>query len=136
MRLIVCVDDGYGMSFGGRRQSKDRVLRDRILELTEGRPIWMNAYSAGQFSEQTDKICVAEDFLDRAGAEDWCFAETQELAEAANRIRMLVIYRWNRRYPSDRKLPEELISACTSPVSCREFAGFSHEKITEEVYWL
>ena len=45
MILIVCVDDHNGMMFNHRRQSQDRVLRADILELTDGKKLWMNAYS-------------------------------------------------------------------------------------------
>ncbi len=134
MRLIVCVDDDGGMSFFGRRQSKDRALRARILELTEGSVLWMNGYSAGQFEEIADNIRVDEDFLEKAGAEDWCFVETQRLEKYADRICSLVIYRWNRKYPSDQKLPGNVIGVCPNLVSTGEFAGFSHEVIHEEVY--
>lgn len=35
MKLIVCMDDKNGMAFNHRRQSRDRVLAERIMELTE-----------------------------------------------------------------------------------------------------
>ena len=35
MKLIVCMDDKNGMAFNHRRQSRDRVLAKRIMELTE-----------------------------------------------------------------------------------------------------
>ena len=49
--MIVCVavDDNLGMTFNKRRQSQDRVLRERLLELTQGRDLWMNSYSVQQF---------------------------------------------------------------------------------------
>ena len=49
MKIIVCVDNQNGMMFNHRRQSQDRVLRKRILELTGGEKLWMNAYSQKQF---------------------------------------------------------------------------------------
>ena len=33
MTLIVCLDDKNGMAFNHRRQSQDRLLRRRVLEL-------------------------------------------------------------------------------------------------------
>ena len=36
MRVIVAVDDRNGMLFHNRRQSQDRVLRERILSMTQG----------------------------------------------------------------------------------------------------
>ncbi|MCD8124484.1 MAG: ribonuclease Z, partial [Lachnospiraceae bacterium] len=52
MIVIVAVDDRGGMMFGSRRQSQDRVLRQRVLSLAEGRTVWMNAYTAKQFGDQ------------------------------------------------------------------------------------
>ena len=51
MIIISCVDDDMGMMFNHRRQSQDRVLRERVLEATKGKKLWMNHYSAKQFSE-------------------------------------------------------------------------------------
>ena len=39
MKIIVCVDNQNGMMFNHRRQSQDRVLRKRILELTGGKKV-------------------------------------------------------------------------------------------------
>ena len=131
MRLIVCLDDRGGMMFGGRRQSQDRVLRARIMELTRGHKLWMSAYSAKQFAD-VDGISVDEAFLCRAGAGDVCF---QELGEVTlDGVSRLILYRWNRHYPSDKKflcVPEE---CGFSKVRTTDFAGSSHEKITEEIY--
>lgn len=33
MRVIVCVDDNGGMLFNHRRQSRDRVLCERVLQM-------------------------------------------------------------------------------------------------------
>ncbi len=44
MIVIAAVDDCMGMMFNKRRQSQDRVLRQRIISLAEGKNIWMNAY--------------------------------------------------------------------------------------------
>ena len=34
MKLIAIIDDNYGMMFNNRRQSKDSVLIDRIIEIS------------------------------------------------------------------------------------------------------
>ena len=68
MILIVCVDDHNGMMFNHRRQSQDRILRGDILELAEGKILWMDAYSKKQFVEEgMTQIRVEEDFLQKAG---------------------------------------------------------------------
>ena len=66
MQVIVCVDDGMGMLFNHRRQSRDRVLIQRILEITKGKQIFMNTYSAELF-EGNENICIDDDFLKMQG---------------------------------------------------------------------
>ena len=83
MILIVCTDDDNGMAFANRRQSQDRLLRERLLRLSSGK-LWLNAYSAKQFSpEETADFTIDEDFLEHAGANDFCFAETADPAPYA-----------------------------------------------------
>ena len=68
MIIIAVVDDDYGLLFNNRRVSKDRVLREKIKEITKGSKLFMNEYSYGQFSEdEFDNIIVDEDFLNKAG---------------------------------------------------------------------
>jgi hypothetical protein len=56
------------------------------------------------------------------------------LLPVADRIEELVIYHWNRKYPADFKL--DLPYKKWKKQSKEEFAGFSHEKITKEIYQL
>lgn len=136
MKIAVCLDDKNGMMFAGRRQSMDGYLRRAFLALAGTDKVWMNQYTAGQFADVQDRLLVDEDFLLKAEAEDWCFVEDQDLLPVMERITEIVIYRWNRVYPSDRKFPMALFANRWQLVSQRDFAGNSHERITEEVYRL
>lgn len=136
MRIIVCLDDNGGMLFGGRRQSKDRLLREDILKLTADCVLWMDEYSFRQFAEESQNIRVDESFLSAAGENDFCFVERVDISQYADRVSGVIIYRWNRIYPADVRFPTELFSYQWSLVSCEEFPGFSHETITREVYAL
>lgn len=134
MKVIVTVDDSFGMLFNKRRQSQDRILRERILEISKACKLWMNLYSALQFKNMDSNIYVAEDFLEQAQNEDYCFVENQHIAPYQQRIDELILVHWNRKYPSDFKLdmiPSELDWIC---VQRDEFSGYSHDKITME-YW-
>ena len=133
MVLIVCVDDHNGMMFNHRRQSQDRILRADILELTDGKKLWMNAYSRKQFAESdAEKIRVDETFLDAAGDGEFCFVENADVSGCAERIEEIYLYHWNRDYPADVYFPVDLsVWKC---VETKEFAGSSHEKITRERY--
>jgi len=135
MQIIVCVDEKGGMSFAGRRQSRDKVLCEKVQEMTAGNQIWLREYSAKIFPDQHN-LRVCEDYLHLAPAEDWCFVETEDLTAFVDKIRRVIVYRWNRQYPSDLKFPEEALGCRWELESRREFAGSSHDCITEEVYRL
>ena len=133
MHLIFCVDNTMGLMFNHRRQSQDRAVRKRILDKVSGKILWMNHYSAEQFKdEKMDNVRVDENFLKQAQPGDYCFAEDSAASAAVLGAESLILYKWNRRYPSDERLIVDL-SAWTLKSSC-DFAGTSHEKITEEVY--
>lgn len=135
MKLIVCVDDNFGMLFNKRRQSKDSNVRADMLELTREGKLWMNAYSAAQF-EDGSMLHVDEDFLRKAAPEDYCFVENADMLPYADGFSGVIAYRWNRAYPSDVKFPIDLFQNRWTLISSTEFAGSSHEKITREIYEL
>lgn len=127
MILAVCADDRLGMSFGGRRQSKDAEIRRRLWALSGGR-LRMSSYSARQFGEP---VYSGSDYLSGAKHGDWCFAEDLAYEGFAGQIEQIVLLRWNRHYPADVQF--------RFPGSWRlarfeDFTGSSHEKITMEVY--
>ena len=146
MKIIVCVDNQNGMMFNHRRQSQDRVLRKRILELTGGKKLWMNAYSQKQFLQgnmpkeqeqsgqlgQSGQIQADETFLEKAGPGEPCFVEDRSVAPFAGRVERVVLYRWDRAYPAD--LYWDLSLEGWTLARREEFPGFSHEIITKEVY--
>ncbi len=133
MHLIVCIDDDAGMLFNHRRQSQDRELRKRILEVTSGKKLWMNHYSQKQFEkDDTSNISYDDNFLAEAVTGEYCFVETEDLSQYEPLIESIILYRWNRRYPSDLKFNIDL--ADWKLQSTVDFPGASHEKITEEVY--
>ena len=148
MKIIVCVDNQNGMMFNHRRQSQDRVLRKRILELTGGKKLWMNAYSQKQFLQvngnmpkeqeqsgqlgQSGQIQADEAFLEKAGPGEPCFVEDRSVAPFAGRVERVVLYRWDRAYPAD--LYWDLSLEGWTLARREEFPGSSHEIITKEVY--
>lgn len=130
MKLIVCLDEKDGLSFNRRRQSSDRKLWERLLERVGEERLWMNAYSAKLFDKLPENVTVDEDFLEKAQAGDWCFAENVSLLPAAGKVEELTVYRWKKVYPADRKYPFPKGKL----VGSYDFSGNSHECITEEVY--
>lgn len=131
MHLIVCVEEKDGISFCGRRLSSDRTVTNHIAEITSGRKLWMHPYSAKLFGER--EVFVQEDFLQKAAAGDYCFVENVPVPKNLDELESVVLYHWNRSYPSTLKFPREILES-KELISTEEFAGYSHDKITMERY--
>ncbi len=133
MHLIVCVDDKNGYSFANRRQSRDKNQIAKMLELVGENQLLLNEYSAKLLENLPHNVKVSENFLKTAAEDDFCFVEDLDISKHLSAVKQLIIYRWNRAYPSDKKLPDELFAG-KKLISTVDFAGNSHERITEEVY--
>lgn len=135
MIIIACVDDNNGMLFHQRRQSRDIALYKHILQLTDGKRLLMNEYSAKQFlKEQYQNIIVQSDFLDIAQEQDYCFIENTDISEYGNDIQKIILYRWNRVYPADYYFQFPINKDVWKLQKVSDIKGNSHDVITEEVY--
>ena len=134
MKLIVCVDDKMGVMFNKRRQSKDEKVReDILLMLEEGKKLFVSPYTAKQFlPEEQEKLHASETFLSEATKEDICFIEDSDVSEMADNIESIILYRWNRHYPSDKYFTLDLSKY--DLVSSIEFVGNSHPEMLKEEY--
>lgn len=131
MKLIVCVDNHMGMGFNHRRQSMDRVMRERIIRRVGETPLWMTPYSAKQFVEDTACLKIDERCQDVAGEGEYCFVE-DKITVGLEQVEELILYHWGRDYPAD--LYFTLPMGCFCLVELTDFAGYSHPDMTEEVY--
>lgn len=158
MIVIVCVDDEFGMLFNQRRQSRDCVLTEDILKTVGDKRLLIDEFSKtlflrdlahGNGTAQTDSsfsgdsmpldgstcknLVVSKNLLSDAADGDFCFVEDKEIKPYMKKIEQLIIYKWNRSYPSDFKLDVSLLEGFHLK-SATDFKGNSHEKITKEVY--
>lgn len=132
MKIIVCLDDRNGMLFAGRRQSFDRCLTERICSMTKDSRLWLSSYSAPLF-EAAANVCVDEDYLQKAQAGEYSFAEKALWPECLSGAEEIIVFRWNRHYPADVHFPAEHLQT-RKLVQTEDFPGNSHEMITMEVY--
>ena len=58
--------------------------------------------------------------------------EKENPGTVEEKIEKIILYRWNRVYPADVHFPIDFSG--WKLVQAEEFAGSSHEKITEEIY--
>ena len=131
MKLIFCLDDRGGMMFNNRRQSQDRVLRARVIAMLGDSRLIISPYSAKQFTEDGN-IVVSQNPMKSAKENDFYFVE--DLPYSLSDTNGLVIYRWNRHYPSDVTFNGDIKKLGFVLKSSEDFEGSSHEKITEEIY--
>lgn len=133
MTLILCVDDQGGLAFHNRRQSQDRAVRADMLELCKDHALCVTPYTAHQFdAEEQARLTIVQTGFEHAAQDVYCFLENIDIIPYITCAKEIVLYYWNRVYPSDQRLslPLEGWNCCEHI----EFAGYSHEKITREVY--
>lgn len=135
MIIIAAVDDRNGMMFNRRRQSQDRVLRQRILDLSSGSRLWVNHYTQKQFADaDAPQLNVDENFLSEATSGEYCFVENVPVAPYEKWVEKIILFKWNRKYPGDRFFDIDVPGNGWCLESTEDFPGSSHEKITMEVY--
>lgn len=129
MIVAVCIDDNSGMLFNCRRQSRDRELIKDFVKTAKENKILIKPFSSILFENET--ITVDEKCLDNAGENDFCFIEDENIIPYAGKINELIVYKWNRVYPADVlfEMPQDFVLQ-----SSEDFSGFSHERITKEIY--
>jgi len=133
MKVIACIDDRGGLTFNGRRQSRDRAVYGDIAKELEGGRLFASEYSRQLFADCDVSLICDENFLDVASDEDTCFVEDRALLPYLSKISRLTLYHWNRHYPADRWLDIDLSREGLRLVETTELEGYSHEKITKEV---
>ena len=129
MVVAVCIDDNAGMLFNSRRQSRDReLIKDFMLTAKENR-VMIKPFSVVIF--EGEEITVDENCLEIAEENDFCFVEDESILPYTEKIKEIIVYKWNRVYPADVEfeMPAGFVLE-----SSTDFTGFSHEKITKEIY--
>lgn len=135
MNIIICLDDNNGMMFNKRRQSQDRILRADLKEFIKDKDLYMNNYSYKLYKDiENGNIKVSENFLEQCTENDFCLVEDKLLNNYINKINNIIIYKWNRIYPSDLYFDINLTSNSWELLETKEFEGSSHEKITRIIY--
>ncbi len=121
------------MTFNKRRQSRDRVVTEDIIKSAEGGRLVIAPFSAKLFPEGT-ALTVLDNPLAEGEDSDTVFLEYGGLSGYEKRVTSMIIYRWNKLYPSDTKIDITPDMLGLKRISTEELPGYSHEKITKEIY--
>lgn len=125
MTLILWSGKNGEMMFNHRRCSRDRAVIEDILSMYAPTNLCVSAYSASLF----DGACVIYDLAE--AKEKVLFLEDLPLLPALEQAQKIIVYRFDRTYPADVRLE---IPQSFSLTESLDFPGFSHDKITREVY--
>ena len=126
MKYIVCVDDNLGVSLFNKRQSFDENLLKDIKNIIGDDKLLVSEYTYNLFLKYNleNNVYTEKDLYEY----NYTFKEVDNLSNYD--ISNIIIYRWNRLYPSDNKLSIDLTNY--KLLNKYEFIGTSHEKITRE----
>ena len=133
MKVFVCIDDGGGILFGGKRQSRDRLLVEDVRKTVGGGRLLVNAFSAPLFAKEGG-VLLSDDPLTEAEDGDYCFIENLSLCPFSHKIDVLYVYKWNRTYPATTFLDFEPVKNGFRLAETTDFVGSSHATITKETY--
>ena len=128
MIIIVCVDNNFGIKFNNRRQTKDKEVIKKIYAITNGKRLFIESFSKDLFEK--DKVEICEKIPQTAKKDDYIFIENADFCNF-EKVDKIILFCWNTVYPSDLKftLPQNF-----KIVKKSDFAGNSHDKITEVIY--
>jgi len=132
MNAIICLDEKNGMLFNKRRQSRDSLLNQKIIALSQGKKLWMNSYSAKLFANED--ILMDDSLPEKAEKGDFCFFEQEIDRSVIDKAESFYVFLWNRHYPADVYFKFDLAQEGFVLAETEEFAGSSHEKITLNIY--
>lgn len=127
MNIIICIEKNKGISFNNRRLSKDKKIIDDIVKNYD---VVGNKYTQAMFEEYG--LTIKEKKIKNATKKDLYYFIEDDSINSIDCINNLIIYDFNRNYPSDVKL----IINLENFILIEEFKieGTSHKEIIKKVY--
>ena len=133
LKIIICLDERKGLLFNQRRQTKDRKVIEDIAKCRSGM-LYISPFSEKLFADSEIPYVCEKNYLELAGENDFCFAESLDFLAYLESVKQITVYWWNRHYPSDVRLELNFDEMGFTLIEQTEFPGYSHEKITKEIY--
>ena len=133
LTVAITVDERMGIAFNNRRQSRDKALIEDLCRSTK-KEIYVSPYSAPLFNDFNDRIIIINDPIVNCPDDGFCFIELTDISSHIGDISELLIYNWNRHYPSDVKANIDVNAASFIISEQYEFIGSSHELITKSIF--
>ena len=131
MKLAFCIDNQGGLTFFGKRLSRDHALIRTLQELCPTERILFSPQSQLLF-EENERFIASDSYLTMATEGDICWVEFDEIPlEKAEEV---LLFCWNRKYPADRFFQRVRLEESFVKTKFLQFQGSSHDKITLEIF--
>ena len=134
MTVFICIDERGGMIFNKRRQSRDRLLIEDVERISAEGILYISDFSEDLFADSEVSAISVSNPLESAKEGSYAFVELPPLKPYLAKINRLIIYKWNERYPYDRKIDFSPEEEGYRLVESFDFEGRAHERITRETY--
>lgn len=131
MNVIVCIDEVGGMMFHGKRVSRDIEVLKNMIDMIGNDQLHMNEYSMKLFHDNEMYQNIQSFQLMDDG---YYFIEDERVNNYLSSAKKLIIYCWNRKYPSDVKLDMEVVNKSFQLIRQEDIVGKSHDLITKSVF--
>ena len=133
MTVIFYLDENKGMLFNDRRLSRDAMVFEDIKTYLTG-TLKINSFSEKLVAASGVNYEIFKNFVTNPDSESFYYIENISVKEYLDKIDRIIVYWWNRKYPSDTKLDFDPLECGYKSTSVYEFVGKSHEKITREIF--
>ena len=121
------------MLFNNRRLSRDAMVFEDIKTYLSG-TLKINSFSEKLVAASGVNYEIFNNFVTNPDSESFYYIENISVKENLDKINRIIVYWWNRKYPSDTKLDFDPLECGYKSISVYEFVGKSHEKITREIF--
>ena len=115
MTVIFLLDDNKGMLFNHRRLSRDEKILEDIGASLNGN-LFINKFSEKLISSAGIRYTLFDHFPVEGKDEADYFIENFSVKEHLNEIDRIIVYWWNRKYPSDYQLDLDVYKRQVSTV--------------------
>ena len=134
MKVIICIDERGGVRFHDRRVSQDVAQRRDVIARYGKDGLLMRKETAALYAGETDALHVVDDWEQGLGQDGWWVCEDTAFLRWEEQLEEVILYRWNRRYPSDEVLRLCLSLPLWRCVAVYDLPGKSHARIDVEHY--
>ena len=124
------------MMFNNRRQTKDRIVIQKIKDITKNNFLHLSKYSRHLFQGDDNLIEFGTRWyygkIIKGEENDYFFIEDSRPKDYECIIHRIILFCWNKTYPADSFFDIDLNNYEQKEEI--EFEGYSHEKISMKIY--